>query len=247
MVGSGILYLATGNRSMTETALNQIGRKPHNDKCVDREGFSLAAGIALGLINLGRGHKREAIKDLQLDERLVRFVEGGRVMEPPQSMLSRSYVGETKCSAIREGQKVNTHVTAPAALIALALMHLRSNDSELAARLSIPDSFSDIEQCNPNHILLKVVARHLIMFDRIGKEFSWLKAQLPELIAFIYGHDLPEVYERYYLVYNVEEVDFGTITAVYWNVLAGTALAMALKHAGSADPLVLNSILKLYD
>jgi len=47
--------MASGNRNFTEVALGLIGRKPHNDKVIDREGYSLAAGIALGLINLGKG------------------------------------------------------------------------------------------------------------------------------------------------------------------------------------------------
>lgn len=47
--------MGSGNRNFTEVALGLIGRKPHNDKAIDREGYSLAAGIALGLINLGKG------------------------------------------------------------------------------------------------------------------------------------------------------------------------------------------------
>jgi len=43
------------NRLTTEMTLAQIGRKPVSDKCLDREGYSLAAGFALGLVNLGKG------------------------------------------------------------------------------------------------------------------------------------------------------------------------------------------------
>lgn len=48
--------MASGNRNFTEVALGLIGRKPHSDKVTDREGYSLAAGVALGLINLGKGN-----------------------------------------------------------------------------------------------------------------------------------------------------------------------------------------------
>lgn len=45
-------------------ALAQIGRKPVSDKCLDREGFSLAAGLSLGLVNLCKGANHPSIKDL---------------------------------------------------------------------------------------------------------------------------------------------------------------------------------------
>jgi anaphase-promoting complex subunit 1 len=65
---------------MTEMALSQIGKKPFTDKCLDREGYSLAAGWALGMICLGMKGTKENFRDLQLEERLIRFIEGGRVM-----------------------------------------------------------------------------------------------------------------------------------------------------------------------
>ena len=87
---------------MTEMTLAQIGRKPVNDKCLDRDGYSLAAGYSLGLINIGRGSNNSNIKDLDLDERLIRFVEGGKPMDPPSSMLSTNFSSENRCSSIRE-------------------------------------------------------------------------------------------------------------------------------------------------
>lgn len=68
----GFLFMGSGNRNFTEVALSLIGRKPHNDKVIDREGYSLAAGIALGLINLGKGSVWR--RELQLVDRLIRFV-----------------------------------------------------------------------------------------------------------------------------------------------------------------------------
>ena len=93
LVGIGLLHMGTSNRIMTEMTLAQIGRKPLSDKCLDRDGYSLAAGFALGLINLCKGTNNPAIKDLELDERLIRFVEGGKPMDPPKSMqIGRAHV-----------------------------------------------------------------------------------------------------------------------------------------------------------
>jgi anaphase-promoting complex subunit 1 len=86
---------------MTEMTLSQIGKKPCTDKCLDREGYSLAAGWALGMICLGMKDTKESFRDLQLEERLIRFIEGGKQMDPPQSMMSTNFVNDNKCSSIK--------------------------------------------------------------------------------------------------------------------------------------------------
>jgi anaphase-promoting complex subunit 1 len=66
--------------------LAQIGRKPMNDKSVEREVYALSSGLALGLVNLGAAHELETqFGDLNVEERLIRFVEGGKIMELPKS------------------------------------------------------------------------------------------------------------------------------------------------------------------
>ena len=102
--------------------LSQIGKRPCTDKCLDREGYSLAAGWALGMICLGMGDKKESFRDLQLEQRLICFIEGGKKMEAPQSMISTNFVTENRSSSIKEGDNVNLHITAPAAILAISLM-----------------------------------------------------------------------------------------------------------------------------
>ena len=71
----------------------------------------------------------QGLIDLKLDERLIRYVEGGRIIDLPQSMLSQNFNHEnTKCSSIKEGDMVNIHITSSGAIIALALIHLKSNN-----------------------------------------------------------------------------------------------------------------------
>ena len=86
-------------------------------------------------------------------------------MDPPKSMLSTNFNVDSRCSSIREGNTVNVHITAPGALLALALIFLKSNNKEVAQKISIPNSFATIESCNPNHILLKVLVKNIIMWD----------------------------------------------------------------------------------
>jgi len=53
----GLLYQGTGHRHMTEVCLAELGRPPgpELENCTDREGYSLASGLALGMITLGKG------------------------------------------------------------------------------------------------------------------------------------------------------------------------------------------------
>lgn len=67
MIGLGLLHKGTCNRTMTETTLSQIGKLPRSDKCMDREGYSLAAGWALGMVCLGMRDKKEVFRDLQIE------------------------------------------------------------------------------------------------------------------------------------------------------------------------------------
>lgn len=76
--------MGTSNKQITEMLLSQIERKPQNDKFTEREGYALASGIALGFVNLSSPSK---VSELNLDERLMRFVEGGKQMELPRSLF----------------------------------------------------------------------------------------------------------------------------------------------------------------
>ena len=82
--------------------LTQIGKGPLNNKNSDRESYTLAAGLALGLVNLGSGSSLPGMSDLNIDERLIRFIEGGKRMDELPSMKPTNE-GE-KCSSVKEGR-----------------------------------------------------------------------------------------------------------------------------------------------
>ena len=54
-MGVGLLYLASGNRHLVEVMLREIGRPPGPEMefAENRESYSLAVGLALGMITLG--------------------------------------------------------------------------------------------------------------------------------------------------------------------------------------------------
>ena len=51
---------------------------------------------------MGKGTYENIIKDLMLDERLILFAEGGKMLPPPKSMLSTNFSCEQKSSSVKE-------------------------------------------------------------------------------------------------------------------------------------------------
>ena len=70
-----------GHRHMAEVCLGELGRPPgpEMENCTDRESYSLAAGLALGMITLGQGESLNngALSDLNLPESLYYHMVGG--------------------------------------------------------------------------------------------------------------------------------------------------------------------------
>jgi len=71
---------------------------------------------------------------------------------------------------------------------------------------------------------------------------AFVFGQIPELIRFIYENPLNKVYERYYLVYNVSEIDYQTITTIYLSVITGAIIALSLRYSGTGNPYVVRII-----
>lgn len=84
MVGIGIYLNGMAKKSYTESMLEEMEAIPISEINEGREGHSLAAGFSLGLINLGKGSKIPSIRDINIDERLFRFLDGGEKIEDRQ-------------------------------------------------------------------------------------------------------------------------------------------------------------------
>jgi anaphase-promoting complex subunit 1 len=121
-------------------------------------------------------------------------------------------------------------------------MYLKSNSRDISSQITIPNSFNTIEQCNPNLILLKVIAKNLIMWKNIDNTPDFILGQIPELIRFIYENSLHNVHERYYLVYNVAEIDYHTITVIFASIMTGAVVAMGMRYAGTGDKRAVQTI-----
>jgi len=132
--GIGLLYQKSRHRLMTEFLLKELGKRPTNIPS-DRESYSLSCGLALGMINLSLGEENDTgISDLHIEERLHRYIIGGRVeneshydIDNPDRLPQTGSGNENeRTSLILEGDAINIDVTAPGAILALGLIYIRS-------------------------------------------------------------------------------------------------------------------------
>ena len=242
ILGVGLLYEGSNHRLMTEFLIEEMGRKPLNDRYADRESYSLSAGLALGLVTLGAGNypeKRKALADLHLEDRLHRYMVGGSTTDkdPFEGVGSRAQAkassdGDNKCSRIMEGPNVNTSVTAPGATLALGLMYLRSNNHAVATRLAIPDTHFLLDYVRPDLLMLREISKCLIMWDSVRPSTSWVESEVPRVISeSMEALSSPPAAGKADVPIDFDVVG---IKQSYANVVAGACFAMGLKFAGTA-------------
>ena len=77
---------------------------------------------------------------------------------------------------------MNMDVTSPAATLALALMYLKTNDEAIAASFAVPDTHFALDHVKPEFVLLRVLARGLVMWNGVQPTREWVQSQLPDLI-----------------------------------------------------------------
>lgn len=183
IMGIGLLYCNTQHRRMSEIMLSEMENIDFGDNSspldsLRDEGYRLAAGFALGYINLGRGKDLKGLHDMQIVQRLLALA-----------------VGTRKVDIVHILDK-----TTAAATIAVALIFMKTEDAALARKIDIPDTVHQFDYVRPDIFLLRTVARHLIMWDEIRATTSWIKQQLPAvhraklrltLIRMLNSEDMP--------------------------------------------------------
>ncbi|KAL2629518.1 hypothetical protein R1flu_014204 [Riccia fluitans] len=246
LMAVGLLYQGSAHRLTTEILLAEIGRKPGGDSPLDREGYALAAGLALGLVTLGRGNDAWGLSDLRIEDRLRHYMSGGREPSDDRHRRSDGFTSSNPLhygvrnaddfsqagGQVMEGSVVNLDVTAPGATLALALMFLKTNNKVVAARLAIPDTHFALEYVRPDFILLRLVAKSLTMWDSIKASEEWVQAQIPEIVKNAVNSRKQDG--------NTEappaDVDMEALAQAHVNILAGACLSIALRYAGTAKP-----------
>ncbi|MCJ1410044.1 Anaphase-promoting complex subunit 1 [Ptychographa xylographoides] len=199
----GLLYCNSQHRRMSEILLSEIENIDQDDTISPAdnfrdEGYRLAAGFALGYINLGQGKNLKGLHDMRIVERLLALA-----------------VGTKRVDIVHILDKATA-----AAVVAVALIFMKTHDEALARKIDIPDTVPQFEYVRPDIFLLRTVARHLIMWDQIAPTTLWMREQLP--LAY---------------QYQVKMTGIRTLSTQdmpLLNIVAGLCLSIGLRYAGTA-------------
>ncbi|QDZ19822.1 subunit 1 of anaphase-promoting complex [Chloropicon primus] len=253
LVGVGLLYLGSSHRIMTEVLLEEIVRKPNTDNWRDQEGYALAAGIGLGLVNLARGPSSTGLSDMDLEDRLCYFMNGGATYKFSSRMKAVSDNGGAGAASgssaqVMEDNLINLNVTSPAAAYALGLMYLQTNDKTIASRFSNPESNFALDFVRPDFILLRILFRSLIMWDEVKAAPEWIQEQIPQFLRSAVSED-GSVLISSEDDSDLCDVDPHTIAQCHLYALTGASIALGVRYAGSANKdakkILMDHMLKL--
>jgi len=213
LLGLGLVHTGSRNLRMAEVALSEVGRStlPGVELFEGyQESYSFSASMAFGLIMLGKGGKQSS----EVDRRLL-------------AKLRRCIFGD----ATETSNAIDITVTSPGATLALGLMYLKTNNREIADMLEIPQSAYEADHIRPDILMLRVLARSLIMWDGINASLNWIEAQLPPFLQ--KGHTDHR---------KTSSMEIASELA-YFNIIAGACFAIGLKLAGTGSELAHNNLI----
>lgn len=207
IVGVGLLYYNTQHRRMSEAMLSELEHLDPNDSAagVDDsfrdESYRLAAAFALGMINLGKGADLRAIHDLRAVERLLSVATGGRETDTVH-VLDQAAAGAT---------------------LAVAMIFMKTHDKSIAQKIDVPSTIHQYDSVRPDILLLRTLARWLIMWDDIRPDVEWVKA------------NSPRHWHRMHTLNGIDDSVFDSANIPFYNIVAGLCWAIALRYAGSGS------------
>lgn len=213
IMGIGLLYCNSQHRRMSEVMMSEIQHIDEEDEeePLRSEGYRLAAGFALGFINLGKGAELKGLHDMKLTEKLVAIATATKKVDITH-VLDRAAAG---------------------AVMAIALMYMKSEDPIIARKIDVPDSVVQFDYVRPDILMLRALAKNLILWSRVQPTREWVRDSLPKE----YRALLPLA-------------GYGRLTSrslPFFAILAGTAFAVGLRFAGSANTQARDLLIELLD
>lgn len=162
LMGIGLLYYNTQHRRMSEVMLSEIEHVEVPDPSeppdsLRDEAYRLAAGFALGFINLGKGRDLDGLRDMQIVQRLL------TVAVAPKSVNVVHILDQATAGAV----------------IAIALIYMKTHDRMVASKIDVPDTLPQFDYVRPDIFLLRTLAKHIIMWDNIETTDDWMIRNLP--------------------------------------------------------------------
>lgn len=213
LMGLGLVYCQSQHRRMSEIMMSEIEHNQDEDEedPLRNEGYRLSAGFALGLINLGKGTDLRGLHDIRLTEKLLMLASTTKKVELV-NVLDRS---------------------APGAVVAIALMFMKSEDHIVARKVDVPDSVLQFTYVRPDVLLLRTLAKNLIMWSQVEPTVEWIRSSLPNEYRWRHLLQGPR---------SLRSKDMA-----FYSILAGLLFSLGLRFAGSGNTQVRDLLLKYLD
>lgn len=224
LMGIGLLYYNSQHRRMSEIMISEIeymdlGDPDDGPDTLRDESYRLAAGFALGLVNLGKGRDLRGLHGMHLPERLLAMAVGPRPVNAVH-VFDQATAG---------------------AVMAVTLVYMKSGNKAMALKIDIPDTETQFDHVRPDILLMRTAAKHVIMWDQISAEGSetgvpaWIQSQLPRC------------YET--KIQDLKKPGYRTASSdiPFYNIATGLAWALSLRYAGSGNTKARQEILSLLD
>lgn len=226
LIGIGLLYQNSQHRRMTDVLFSQLKSFiVVNEEHVSDESYRLAAGISLGLINLGVGGflNGDCISDITDDaESSELFSMGGlgpdeKITRGLLEILSDSR--DVEQDWIPENSFIGT-------ILALMLMFLKTGNLAVAESLKPDLRYIPTKvDCRPEIFMYREWAYQMIQWDTIGTDLSFILS------------DLTKVFDS--------EINSDKLPIYY--TMAGRVLSQGIRYASSGDIRIRDCLLYLID
>lgn len=213
IMGLGLLYCNSQHRRISEIMLSEIEHidEEEEEEPLRSESYRLAAGFALGLVNLGRGNDLKGLHDMKLTEKLITHATSPKGVEIVH-VLDRASAG---------------------AVVAIALIFMKTEDQIVARKIDVPDSIVQFDYVRPDILLLRTVAKNLVLWSRIAPTFSWIR------------DSLPAPYRARFKLQGISRLRSTDLP--FYGILTGSCFSIALRYAGSASIEVRDLLLHFLD
>ncbi|TPX44078.1 hypothetical protein SeMB42_g04443 [Synchytrium endobioticum] len=274
----GYLYSGTMTRQYAEVFLAEIGRTDLSGDqppaMAGAEGYALASGAALGLVTLGKGNVALGLSDMYILESLQRYIYGRASsksdvkkhgvtlhtsMTPPPSTLDNHQLVDglptTPIASLIMSPPMNTDITAPGALIAMTLMYLKTNDVTVVSRITLPATRHMLDYVRPDHLILRILARSMILWDSVKPTNEWVEAQIPQLLSLPFktngGNsnrmDIDSGVNGVDDLIGSPMEDVNTVRQAYYCALTGACLSLGIRFAGTGNDEALMILIRHFD
>lgn len=260
-VAVGLLFqgqFISSQSFLLEVLLVEMTRRPTDEHFVGRDGYVLGVGICLGLMLLGAGSRVGALScSTRMVETLWRVMEGGQrdvelgnvpgydtfqerglpsqEARETEERIRQSATRGYSCSCVYEGNHYNAVVGGPPAVMALGLIFLKTEEKFVFQRLKLPNSFDDLLFITPTMSLLRSLMAPLIQWSSIIPSREWVYHALPSCLNELFLERL------HHLSTFLQQRQYFLLCWSY--SIAGTVLALGLRHAGTMDPRARETIL----